>query len=245
MYHAWVRRTAVKERIPPPCLCSEMYIPELSLIKPRHERRQRAQMRPGPAVRFNKRTFGCWQEAISESLLGGSHTLPPASLKKPWTLNPFHFKKYIPPPHLLESSDIDMNNFTSQPLQPPAQPHGMTVSTDVLSRRTRWKNRRQEITQFQILHTEKTAAALLLNPFFSGRYRYLVPARKGRRAETQDNSNDKSHVSSTMEVDWDILVGTIAFSWELEDLTRPKTKEMWFRSLCVSTKSQDFNPYTL
>lgn len=192
MYHARVRRPALNKRIPPACLCSEMYIPELSFTKPRHERRQRrAQTRPGPAARFNKRTFGCWQEAISEALLGGSRALPtpppPHPSKKPWTLNPSYFKKHVPPQHLLESSDIDMNNFTSQPLQPPARPHGMTVSSDVPSRRTRWKNRRQEITQFQILRTpEKTAAALLLSPFFCGRHWYLGPAPHWRHAETHD-----------------------------------------------------------
>lgn len=50
--------------------CSEMYIPELSFIKPRHERRRQTRT----ASRFNKRTFGCWQEAISEALLGGSYS---------------------------------------------------------------------------------------------------------------------------------------------------------------------------
>lgn len=96
MYHAWVRRPAVKERIPPACLCSEMYIPELSFIKPRHERRRRAQTRPGPAARFNKRTFGCWQEAISEALLGGSRALPPAPLKKTLNFKPVLLQKARP-----------------------------------------------------------------------------------------------------------------------------------------------------
>lgn len=88
MHHAWVRRPAVNERIPLPRLCSEMYIPELSFIKPRHERQRRAQTRSRSAARFNKRTFGCWQEAISQALLGGSRALPPPSPHPPQkTLN--------------------------------------------------------------------------------------------------------------------------------------------------------------
>lgn len=100
-----------------------------------------------------------------------------------------------------------MNNFTSQSLQPPVRLTGMTVSSDVPSRRTRWKNRRQEITQFKILHTpEKTPAALLLNPLLCGRRWYDIWSSRsshslspGPHAQTH---NIKIQMTTAMSPQW-------------------------------------------
>lgn len=62
---------------------------------------------------------------------------------QPWTLNPTYFKKHVPLQHLLESSEIDMTNFTSQPLQSPVRLDGMTISA-VPSGRSHRKNMQKE-----------------------------------------------------------------------------------------------------